>query len=69
MKRMTNAMKRTNYAIKLSNIIYCQNLSDWDQFMDYLQELDNSKLADYAFNHAYLVTQFLNENRRNDNRK
>lgn len=33
-------MKELNYAIKLSKIIYCQNLSDWDQFMEYLQESD-----------------------------
>lgn len=54
--------------MKLSDIIYGQNLSSWDQLMDYLQELNDTKLANYAFDHAYLITQFLNENRRDYSR-
>lgn len=65
---MINATKSANYYMKLLDIIYGQNLSDWDQLITYLEELNDTKLTNYAFDHAYLITQFLNKNRRDYSR-
>lgn len=54
--------ERSSIAYKLSTIIKDKDFTDWDQLMDYLKELNDSELTDYACNHAYLITQFLTSN-------
>lgn len=61
--------ERVQLAYKLSTIIRDNCFLSWDQLMDYLQELNDSDLTDYACNHAYLTTQFLTSTWHKMNRK
>lgn len=54
---------------KLVNIIDGKRLTNWRQFNVMLKALNDIDLKDYAANHAYLVTQLLNSNWQQANRK
>lgn len=60
MDRKAKQVKAFN---KLSSIIFGKKLTDWSQLDDVLTELNDRYLMDYAYEHAYLIQQWLNENR------
>lgn len=49
---------------KLGSIIFGKNLTDWFQLRDVLSELNDVDLTEFAYENAYLVQQWFNENRR-----
>lgn len=61
-------MDRVSNWKKVMNIVNDQHLTSWSQFDAVLNALNDPDLIDYAANHAYLVTQHLNENWHADHR-
>lgn len=61
---MDRKAKQAEIFDKLGSIIFGKNLTSWYQLDDVLDELNDIDLKDYAYEHAYLVQQWLNENRR-----
>lgn len=62
-------MERVSTWKKVMNIVNDYRLSNWRQLDAMLNKLNDPDLIDYAANHAYLVTQHLNENWHELNRK
>ena len=61
-------MDRVSTWTRVMNIVNDQHLTSWGQLDAVLKTLNDPDLIDYAANHAYLVTQHLNENWHADNR-
>lgn len=61
---MDRKAKQAEIFDKLGSIVFGKNLTSWDQFDDVLDELNDIDLKDYAYEHAYLIQQWFNENRR-----
>lgn len=61
-------MDRVSTWTRVMNIVNDQHLTSWRQLDAVLKTLNDPDLIDYAANHAYLVTQHLNENWHADNR-
>ena len=61
---MDRKAKQAKFFDKLGSIVFGKNLTSWYQLDDVLDELNDIDLKDYAYEHAYLVQQWLNENRR-----
>lgn len=55
-------MERVKNWEKVMDIINDQQLTSWKELDNVLKTLGDPDLIDYAANHAYLVTQHLNEN-------
>lgn len=55
-------MERVSTWQKVMDIVNDQHLTSWKQLDAVLKTLNDPDLIDYAANHAYLVTQHLNEN-------
>lgn len=62
-------MDRVSIWKRVMDIVNDQHLTSWKQVDAVLDKLNDPDLIDYAANHAYLVTQHLNENWHDDNRK
>lgn len=61
---MDRKAKQAKIFDKLGSIVFSKNLTSWYQLDDVLDELNDIDLKDYAYEHAYLIQQWLNENRR-----
>lgn len=61
---MDRKAKQAEIFDKLGSIVFGKNLTSWDQLITFLRNEDDKDLKDYAYEHAYLIQQWFNENRR-----
>ena len=61
---MDRKTKQAKIFDKLGGIIFGKNLTEWSQLDEILEELNDPDLIIFVDEHAYLVQQWFNENRR-----